>query len=1364
MDLSTFTDDQRACVTCVDRPLLVSAGAGSGKTFMLTQRIAYALLNPEQSGVHGIDQILAITFTDLAAGEIKARVRSTLRAEGLVEQALAVDSSWISTIHGMCSRILHEHALDLGLDPQFTLLDDTDRSALLREAVNEAVASVTLGRPAADGQPEPTAAGGEEEATWSERDDEAGSAGSGGERPFASGDFALLFSEYEDSSDSSRVGRMVEDLLEAAANVRGGLDAVTCGPEPLSAHDIALAAHDALVTINARAREEGVSKNGSQKGASAWATKALDRTMDPQTGIAAFERLLADRDLTYERLAGALCAFNPSLGGAPKAFKADNLDFRLAYDQACLECLTGLAHQPRTQLVELARRAQAIFERKKRELCALDQNDLLLVTLDALERNLGGVADEYADKFSLVMVDEFQDTSALQIAIISHLDGANHARLCTVGDTQQSIYRFRGADVDTYRAHKVQMRGEEVGACYRQLDRNWRSHGDIIEFVNKVFAQDGVFGSGPDSEFIQLGYDEGHAEKNDFDLDVPRVDLLLATGRRSGGRVQAPSGSQRLQVEARAIAQRFLTLHGEGDSHPDRDWGDMVILLGRMSNADTYAQALRDLGIPCVIAGGSIFSRAAESQAVCHLACAVANPHDDKAVLAVLQGDMFGLSPDELLRLATDDAGRRRGLWAGLCTAKDADPSPRVRLAAACLCEAVAEAGREAPSRVLTRAVLSSGWLDRLQAEGEQGMAMGANVLKALRLVASLECDPHAPRAMASVAARMRTKFDEGMKEAPGALNAQGQNAVRIMTIHASKGLEFPIVAMAEFYAPGMTSRSALAIETIGENLFVALGPGRSCKENKPFAPLMDYAITDRSKQLEALRKLQEENAQPYAQEETIDPRDAQTASDFLNAVKAHAQAGELAEMRRKSYVGMTRPRELLIVAAHPCEASKTGALRKRGLLYPDVLDDVRRAFASGDTDLKTQPDGYEFPSSFGTPRSIAVACEHIHMEKIDGTVVLKDVNLGDGQIGEVTLEEYLGEEVPGETAALPSGFDDASNATPLKPPATPGELPRLVPEFVSIRELEPACVPCEPLRAGTFSYSSIATRAQDETPTPGATGEGASDPDETPRGKPLLFERALLGDESEVLPYESGGDSARDHEAGDGSKPDIAGDPTALGSAFHLVAQWMAEVCMAGAPTAGGPHLTMGAAEGSGADLPDPDDRRLLASLRTWGASPAFLPRLREAVERWRGSQVAREALAYATLTAEAPIFATLLGASGEPLHLEGSIDLLCHDASEPPAGQRALVVDYKTGGSASETSSQLEDKHRLQAMCYAYAVLNDGFDGVDLRFVRVEQPDPVTPDQPQVISYSFERDQLQELADAIRQARAASMRGRGR
>ena len=110
MDFSTFKEGQLRCVKTLDAPVAVSAGAGSGKTFTLTQRIAWALL--PGSGADGapfledIDQVLAITFTDKAAGEIKSRVKATLAAEGMAAQALKVDDAWISTIHGMCSRIL----------------------------------------------------------------------------------------------------------------------------------------------------------------------------------------------------------------------------------------------------------------------------------------------------------------------------------------------------------------------------------------------------------------------------------------------------------------------------------------------------------------------------------------------------------------------------------------------------------------------------------------------------------------------------------------------------------------------------------------------------------------------------------------------------------------------------------------------------------------------------------------------------------------------------------------------------------------------------------------------------------------------------------------------------------------------------------------------------------------------------------------------------------------------------------------------------------------------------------------------------------------------------------------------------------
>ena len=141
MDFSTFKEGQLRCVKTLDAPVAVSAGAGSGKTFTLTQRIAWALL--PGSGADGapfledIDQVLAITFTDKAAGEIKSRVKATLAAEGMAAQALKVDDAWISTIHGMCSRILRAHALELGLDPAFKVADEATVRTLLDASLEE---------------------------------------------------------------------------------------------------------------------------------------------------------------------------------------------------------------------------------------------------------------------------------------------------------------------------------------------------------------------------------------------------------------------------------------------------------------------------------------------------------------------------------------------------------------------------------------------------------------------------------------------------------------------------------------------------------------------------------------------------------------------------------------------------------------------------------------------------------------------------------------------------------------------------------------------------------------------------------------------------------------------------------------------------------------------------------------------------------------------------------------------------------------------------------------------------------------------------------------------------------------------------
>ena len=196
MDLSTLMPQQLQIVKTLDRPLFVSAGAGSGKTFTLTRRIVYALSPESGPFVEHLDQVLAITFTKDAAAEIRDRVRRALIDEGMDEEALTVDDAWISTIHGMCSRILRAHALELGIDPEFTVLTDTDE--LMDQAVEHVLARAT----APDAAPE-LAASLKALYAWYPM------AGEGG--PFGAG---------------TTIKGLVRELLELSSQLPGGMDYV----------------------------------------------------------------------------------------------------------------------------------------------------------------------------------------------------------------------------------------------------------------------------------------------------------------------------------------------------------------------------------------------------------------------------------------------------------------------------------------------------------------------------------------------------------------------------------------------------------------------------------------------------------------------------------------------------------------------------------------------------------------------------------------------------------------------------------------------------------------------------------------------------------------------------------------------------------------------------------------------------------------------------------------------------------------------------------------------------------------------------------------------------------------------------------
>lgn len=1184
MNLDTCTPGQRRSVEHVKGPLLVSAGAGSGKTFTLTQRIAYALLPESGPAVSGIDEVLAITFTEKAAAEIKARVKRTLRAEGLAEEALRVDGAWISTIHGMCARILRAHALDLGLDPAFGILGDAERADLIADAIDGALGE----------------------------DNDI----------IARGSYAALFDEYPARSTmplSPSVASMLQTLLDKAVGLRGGLDAVDFGPQPGRASSLArelLLAYEGVLPAVERAKKSASSE------------RALAQASDAVESLGAY---LADASAADDLHALAAvvdgCAYLPCTFG-DATVKAEVKSYQAVHARVAQGVSLGLAYPLASELMMLAREVAARYEDAKRAVCKLDNDDLLVRTLDAFESR-PFIAERYEHRFKLVMVDEFQDTSQLQIDMIARLAGANCAHLCTVGDAQQSIYRFRGADVNVYEDHKRAMRSQEVGALYIELTKNFRSHGDVLSFVDRVFEQPTVFGDA----FMSLAPNE--SRPSSYKGRAPRIDLVLSmqpAGRGTGVRTTDVK-----RAGAEAIARRFARFREDG-----HEPGDMVVLLGKMSRAGLYAEALRAEGFECVVAGGSLFASAPEVRVVARFVEALANPANTAALFEVLTSDMMRLAADDFLALSTEEDPetgqvRRRDLDRGFArlASQAGDVPPRLAHAVRLFDRAQREARTRPVADVVLDAVVRSGWMARLEREGAAGTACAANVLKAIRLIEDIESGHHL--GLASTARALADELAVGLKEAPGALSGAGGDVVKIMTIHASKGLEFPIVALADF-ADARASSGKLVVETCGPVARASLAPAASLEA---FPQLAKRAGT--SSAADADDDTDAAAARCYV-EGALDDAGAGVSRACTQAAYRAALAGraadeELAEARRKLYVGLTRASEALVVAMD----GKTPSAGKPPT-YAPLVDDIRSALCgSGDF-----PEGAaELPFGGSAPARF----ERVLVQAPDA---VGDDFDKEGPGASTALADESEQRLMFEVPVMDDGPEAARNAW-------------------------------NAARDGSFSYSSIA-------PAPSS---------------PALV--------SAEIP---------DGFAANASDADKA---TSLGCAFHRAAQLAVETGHA------------------------PDAGRLDALAAAYGLTAGQRLRLEDACARWFASAPCAETAAWPLRRAEVPFCVPV----GDAL-MEGEIDLLCTDRAQLEDA-RALVIDYKTGGSDDEAPESLRKKHLLQAQCYAYALLRRGCAEVELRFVRVEREDE--QGDLQTVDYRFVEEECDALAKAILQARESSL-----
>lgn len=728
--MSVLNAGQREALDSVAPRIVVSAGAGSGKTRVLAERfVSIALAQEGQGSVAPMRSVLLITFTDKAAGELTERVRRLFLERDRADLAREVDGAWISTIHGFCARMVRRHALELGVDPGFTVLGDPQTGSVRFESFERAVGSLL---------------------------------------------------------DDAEIARMLEERGVVA--LRSSL----------------LSAYDSLRSKGLATGDVRAAPPGPLAGALSSLVETIDRTLPAyrdlkQTATVAdnMERFVALRQRgaaisTQEPDAAAKALGLAGLKGRCQGGD-DMKELTRAMNSSLEEVVQAAVDTLAAAQAKAWSLALAGFDREysaaKDALGALDFEDLQLLTR-RLWIDRPQTAERYARQFVEVMVDEFQDTNALQLQVIEPIARGG---LCVVGDVQQSIYRFRDADVGLLTGLRRSVEEDESGHSCR-LTVNYRSEPNLLSTFNELFSSEVFFGA----EYLHLtGEAKGMSDVR-WPVGRPRVEAIVVDK-------SACELTHWRDREAGELARWVRAIVDDGIAKPD----DIVVLARSTTTMRPYVDALKAVGLDVLAGAAGGFFATPEVADVRSLLSVLANPMDGEGALGLLAGGFGGLSDDALLLLAL--AGKDRELWAAVAESSSLD-LPRDDAERAALVYDVVERLRASSSRVS----LADSILHAAAVLGPGGGALShagawGNVQKAARLASEFErITPADPAAFLRHLAERETFVS---KEAVSGGASEGSGAVRVLTVHGAKGLEFPIVAVADLgHGPVTTHEDFLLV------------------------------------------------------------------------------------------------------------------------------------------------------------------------------------------------------------------------------------------------------------------------------------------------------------------------------------------------------------------------------------------------------------------------------------------------------------------------------------------------------------------------------------------------------------------------
>ena len=685
-----FTPAQLAAIDIArcDRDACVVAGPGSGKTTVLVEYFRRLV----QAGADPL-RILAITFTEKAAGNMRSRLAEAFRGDTAIRAKL--ERAWVSTVHGFCGRLLHENAVFAGIDPDFAVADERESWQLQQDSIAGALSAMLAEHPA----------------------------------PMRKLIRGLSSYEFEQAVlsayDAMRgAGVRVEELAGFPSP-----DGVTVAQIRETVHAIR---RESLSTWSLMQREQlGIAIEGAER---------MVAAAGPLRALEAIE------------------AFECNLTKCRRGNNAYNLLQRLKEQvkEAQYTLITEYYQAERETLIEVLRRFDRTYRARKRAAGVLDFSDLEEFAVRLLEDH-ADTRERVRAQFDHILMDEFQDTNGQQARLMRLVRSAGN--FYAVGDINQSIFGFRHAEPEGFTEYRQEVRtarGRPV-----ELTDNFRSRAQILSAVETISSGAGGIVTRP----------------------------LVARREFAGPRavcVEVASAAD-LAIEARWVARRIVELAGEGFA-----MRDFAVLVRNTEVIPEFTAAFDEAGIPYVVSRGKGFYDTREVNDLAHLLRTIANPRDEISLAAVLRSPLVGASDEALLALKTmgDNIGAQLMRLAP-DTAAEFDPDDRRKLLAFRDCLRSWRARREYVTfdRLLLEAMDDCGYRPEAGARG------AANIEKFLAQAREAARRKSLDRFVDEIA-RVRAS-DPREPDAPVDDIAE---AVKVMTVHSAKGLEFPVVFVAALH------------------------------------------------------------------------------------------------------------------------------------------------------------------------------------------------------------------------------------------------------------------------------------------------------------------------------------------------------------------------------------------------------------------------------------------------------------------------------------------------------------------------------------------------------------------------------------